>query len=213
MITILISIKPKWCEKIANGLKDLEVRKNFPKIETPFRVVVYCTKENINGELIKVGNEETSALLDVPVGMVAGINKGFMKEGDVLLRGKIIGEFVCDGRTPFRPRGLTFDSEIVKRTCVSLNDLINYAPDKPFPHDHLYGWRIKKFKLYDVPKELCEFATICEGLKPYQCDKCEYNYTESNESVGIYHECCCNNLKPLTRPPQSWCYATEINCN
>ena len=40
---VLISIRPKWCEKIVNGEKTIEVRKTRPKLETPFKVYVYCT--------------------------------------------------------------------------------------------------------------------------------------------------------------------------
>ena len=42
MKSILMSIKPQWCELIASGKKTIEVRKTAPK-ETPFRVYVYCT--------------------------------------------------------------------------------------------------------------------------------------------------------------------------
>ena len=44
MKSVLISIKPKWCELIANGKKTVEVRKSRPKIETPFKCYIYCTK-------------------------------------------------------------------------------------------------------------------------------------------------------------------------
>jgi predicted transcriptional regulator len=40
----LISIKPKWCELIANGSKTIEVRKTKPHIDVPFKCYVYCTK-------------------------------------------------------------------------------------------------------------------------------------------------------------------------
>lgn len=35
MIAVLISIRPKWCEKIINGQKTIEVRKTRPKMDTP----------------------------------------------------------------------------------------------------------------------------------------------------------------------------------
>ena len=44
MKAVLISIHPKWCEKIFNGQKTIEVRKSRPKIDTPFKVYVYQTK-------------------------------------------------------------------------------------------------------------------------------------------------------------------------
>lgn len=40
---VLISIRPKWVEKIANGEKTIEVRKTKPKLETPFKCYIYCT--------------------------------------------------------------------------------------------------------------------------------------------------------------------------
>lgn len=39
---VLISIRPKWCEKICNGEKTVEVRRTRPKLNTPFRVYIYC---------------------------------------------------------------------------------------------------------------------------------------------------------------------------
>ena len=41
---VMISIRPKWCEKIARGEKTIEVRKTRPKLETPFKCYIYCTK-------------------------------------------------------------------------------------------------------------------------------------------------------------------------
>lgn len=40
---VLISIRPKWCEKICSGEKSIEVRKTRPKLQTPFKVYIYCT--------------------------------------------------------------------------------------------------------------------------------------------------------------------------
>lgn len=41
---VLISIRPKWCEKIASGEKTVEVRKTRPTLETPFKCYIYCTQ-------------------------------------------------------------------------------------------------------------------------------------------------------------------------
>lgn len=41
MKSALISIKPKYCELIANGKKTIEVRKTKPKLETPFKCYIY----------------------------------------------------------------------------------------------------------------------------------------------------------------------------
>ena len=32
MKSVMLSIQPKWCEKIANGSKTIEIRKNRPRI-------------------------------------------------------------------------------------------------------------------------------------------------------------------------------------
>ena len=45
MKSVLISIKPKWCELIASGKKTIEVRKTRPKCDTPFKCYIYCTKD------------------------------------------------------------------------------------------------------------------------------------------------------------------------
>ena len=45
MKSVLISIQPKWCERIADGSKTIEVRKTKPKLDTPFKVYIYCTEE------------------------------------------------------------------------------------------------------------------------------------------------------------------------
>ena len=43
MKSVLISIRPQWCEKIASGEKTIEVRKTCPKLETPFKCYIYMT--------------------------------------------------------------------------------------------------------------------------------------------------------------------------
>ena len=41
---VMLSIRPKWVEKIANGEKLIEVRKTRPKLQTPFKAYIYCTQ-------------------------------------------------------------------------------------------------------------------------------------------------------------------------
>ena len=43
---VLISIRPKWVEKIASGKKIIEVRKTKPNLATPFKVYIYCSQGN-----------------------------------------------------------------------------------------------------------------------------------------------------------------------
>ena len=72
---VMLSIRPKWVEKIANGEKTIEVRKTKPKLETPFKCYIYCT-------LPKYPHEDFIAT-DYPRPQFYG-------------GGKIIGEFTCD---------------------------------------------------------------------------------------------------------------------
>lgn len=43
MKAVLLSIRPNWCKLIWSGMKTVEVRKTRPKLETPFKVYIYCT--------------------------------------------------------------------------------------------------------------------------------------------------------------------------
>lgn len=56
MESILISIRPKWVEKIASGEKAIEVRKTAPK-EVPFKAYIYCTKGRAQSRCGKVIGE------------------------------------------------------------------------------------------------------------------------------------------------------------
>ena len=96
MKSVLISIKPKWCEKIASGRKTIEVRKSAPK-EVPFKAYIYATKPK---KFYKCGAISTSdELLWFANGKVEiGDGFKFWADGDEYqgLNGRVIGEFICD---------------------------------------------------------------------------------------------------------------------
>lgn len=48
----MLSVRPKWVEKIANGEKTIEVRKTRPKLETPFKCYIYCTQASVKYQTI-----------------------------------------------------------------------------------------------------------------------------------------------------------------
>ena len=136
---VMLSIRPKWVEKIARGEKTIEVRKTRPKLETPFRCYIYRTKGTvphiINGKWVK------------------------MEVG-----GTVIGEFTCDRideydddtifsfRHEDYARWNDFDLD---RACMHPEDFQNYANGK-----WLYGWHISDLRIYDVPHELSEFTGL-----------------------------------------------------
>ena len=52
MKSVLISIQPKWVEKIAKGKKTIVVRKTAPKCKEPFKCYIYETKGKVIGEFV-----------------------------------------------------------------------------------------------------------------------------------------------------------------
>lgn len=130
--SILISIRPEWCDKIASGQKTIEVRKTRPKIETPFKCYIYETKA-INHH---------SILVDLD-----GEQRTIFEKG----RGKIIGEFICD-RIVKAECGQYCRFLSTLKTQILPQELFNYANYKP-----VYGWHISDLVIYDKPKELSEF--------------------------------------------------------
>ena len=46
MQTVILSINKPHTDNIFDGIKKLEARKNFPYIESPYKVLVYETKKN-----------------------------------------------------------------------------------------------------------------------------------------------------------------------
>lgn len=145
MKSVLISIQPKWCEKIASGKKTIEVRKTAPK-EVPFKCYIYET----NGQYIKFTH---GALTKYGYG-----------------RGKVIGEFICDKVATY-PRNYEFGYEISENefneTALTAEQFVDYGKGKT-----LYGWHISDLKIYDKPKELSEFRISCNRKNLcYSCNR------------------------------------------
>lgn len=192
MKAVLISIQPKWCELIAAGKKILEVRKTRPKLETPFKCYIYCTLSGSN-EFFK----------DDLNGDVAAWNRGKWGER----KGNVIGEFICDNimcfDVPYPAFQSKMDKRIIEESCCTYWQLHRYAY-----HDALYGWHISNLKIYDKPKKIREFCfpeeKYCEhGL----CGGCPYE-EPLGECVDVMFDC--EWKRPLSRPPQSWCYVKEV---
>lgn len=97
---VLISIRPKWCEKIADGEKTIEVRKTRPKLETPFRCYIYRTKGTvphiINGKWVKIA-----------------------------VGGTVVGEFVCDKIYELAPLNHAPD-DVEQMACLTREEIVQY---------------------------------------------------------------------------------------
>ena len=151
MKSILMSIRPKWCKKIFDGEKTIEVRKTRPLIDMPFKVYVYCTKaKNIREDglyLLPNDKELYLGCKEKDLGFVCW-------EGD-FRNGKVIGSFVCDRIREIIPlglRGFKLGAEWLKEMCLSKEQLDEYGGLKT-----LYSWHITEPKLFDKPRELGEF--------------------------------------------------------
>ena len=96
MKSVLISIQPKWCELIASGKKTVEVRKTKPKLETPFKVYIYCTKDKWQ-HLVQMPDKSYRIYNGKEYGKY---DKSLIFGGEA--NGKVIGEFVCD---VYKPKG------------------------------------------------------------------------------------------------------------
>ena len=130
MKSVLISIQPKWCELIASGKKTVEVRKTKPKLETPFKVYIYCTKDKNFNFCTDDGEQYTH-----------------------IGNGKVIGEFVCDSiRCEKEVADGLVDIVLERTSCVSARELVEYANGNV-----LYPWHISNLVIYDKPRELRGF--------------------------------------------------------
>lgn len=184
-VAVLISIRPEWCGKIANGQKTIEVRKTRPKLKTPFKCYIYETKA-IN---------HYSILVDLD-----GVQKTVYEKG----RGKIIGEFICD-RIVKAECGQYCRLLSTLYTQILPHELFNYANYKS-----VYGWHISDLVIYDKPKELSEFYSKapCQywhGNMTSILDQCFYEYPCEN----ILDRGICQG-KRMSRPPRSWCYVEGV---
>lgn len=197
--SVLISIQPKWCALIANDKKTIEVRKTAPKLQTPFKCYIYCTKQ---GRPLVYGQYNPCA--PECYQQTYGYSK---EDADKIfgnLQGKVIGEFMCDKIYEIKNLSSRFmvnndialTDSLAKESCLQFEDMCNYLGEKDG-----YAWHISDLVIYDTPKELGEF----NGLK--KCNQCKVSGYES--SACIHDENCIISL-PLTRPPQSWCYIEEL---
>lgn len=179
MKAVLISIRPKECELIVTGKKTVEVRKTKPKLKTPFKCYVYETKA-----------------YDTLFGK--GKPKKLCVGG-----GRVIGEFICSNIAKgFSQVG----------SCLSMQEINDYANGK-----EVYGWCISDLVIYDKPRELSEFYVLDDkAIK--ECEHRERIYVNPDSVNGAWLKgsyictkgeedwCSKCKTKPITRPPQSWCY-------
>lgn len=174
--SILISIQPKWCKLIASGRKTVEIRKSRPKLETPFKVYIYCTKGKEKLLDVMVDGDECygETYHGGPV-FIKCFSERFYNENYECGNRKIIGEFTVDYIDEIVPNeSYNEKTKESEPYCLhALQTLVGSHLTKEEIQKYLgdnrgYGWHISDLVIYDTPKELSEFGKI--------------------------------------KPPQSWCY-------
>ena len=197
MKAVLISIQPKWVEKIASGEKTIEVRKSVPKLERPFKCYIYATKPKKWFRFSSWGyaSNESLWLSNGKVKMCDGFEFWAGDKEYEPLCSKVIGEFVCDNILHSNENAFIGNKPltqyVLKSSCLTMEEINQYRQGK-----NIYAWHITDLKIYDKPKELSEFYIKCEKGN---CRMCDWERE--------YDVCACKYKKPITRPPQSWCYA------
>lgn len=211
MKAVLLSIQPKYSELIAQGKKTIEVRKTAPKLQTPFKCYIYCTKGKEH--IITVFHKGEKVFCDdanSPVFDKTIIVKNPPFLYNPLWRQKVIGEFMCDKVDAYEYStidGVDIDDDTLLETMLDREAINIYAKGRT-----LYGLHIADLKIYDKPKELGGFFTKGECQREF-CAGCKNFHRGEGWLDGSYCDedsCIEWGLRPLTRPPQSWCYVEEL---
>lgn len=212
---VLISIRPKWCEKIVDGTKTIEVRRTRPKLETPFKVYIYCTKaEERLIAILKDGDENYGEIYHgKPVFIKTNKPDNLYAYGHSCA---VIGEFICDKIYEVAPRWKEYivlgenkgtTNEIARASCLSFDDMKAYLGEA-----NGYGWHISELEIYDHPKKLEDFMAVCrykndDGTCPSRKIACSFQRYDYNHDGSVNLVECGNSVR---RPPQSWQYVEEL---
>ena len=197
--SVMISIQPQWVKKILNGEKTIEIRKKSPKLQTPFKCYIYCTLTGNRGERYLLTYAQYCGF-DIDI-----YNRDFIANG------KVVAEFVCDRIIPINVFNngtiQNWNCNELKESCVPYERIVTYIG----ANRSGFGWHISNLKVYDNPKELCEFTKYSEvDNRPCEnggdCQYAYYDYSEDCSACGIdFDGEACPFIK-MQRPPQSWCY-------
>lgn len=182
---LLISINPEWAEKILNGKKTIEIRTWKPKDYVGW-VYLYCTKAKGKNILIQ---RKPNYYIET--------NDTDWK--NVALNGKVVAKFILNKVDKIE--NLIFGcavlgvpqnylDEIMKKSCLSINQLAKYLNGKVG-----YAWHIENLEIFDKPKELSEFYHYKKKLidcgmdcPPYVDEVKTTLYKTPQKCVWVYGE-------------------------
>ncbi|MGN0535716.1 MAG: hypothetical protein ACI4IR_06935 [Eubacterium sp.] len=185
MKAILMSIKHRHIENIHSGAKTNELRTKPPKIECPFKAYNFDT-----------------------------VSSGGC--------GKVVSEWICDSMETYR-LFTKIPKHLLDTGCVTSYEIMKYTESGI---KDLTAMHISNLVIYDKPKELREFRVVDKGfLKECSYRSRVYNNPDHTNGALLPGAYVCNAdftepdfcrgqcedaKKPLTRPPQSWCYLEEV---
>jgi len=213
MKTIIKSIHPKWCEKIASGEKTIELGKGFSKMEVPFKVYIYETK-NQKGR-----------------GKVIG--EFICNQVDKIIRSSS-GYCVKD-------KSVAYTNVIAARSCLYFDDLQSYFGDKGGEALHISELKIydkpKELSEFYITKKCvpvnsyfgdkqnwddrhkrCSASLPRESWGiPIECHRCKNLYVakepyldEKSGCMLFDYDCKTKYHKPIARAPQNYCKCEEL---
>ena len=183
MKAIMISIKPKWCAKIMNGEKTIEIRKTMPKCDLPIDVYIYCTWGT--GKYHQMMKQFGEYHFNKNIGGYCGFN------------GKVVAKFTLnkvEEILPFEeyesPFGMAYKltkDKIVfcQKAQLTYDEYNHYLKGKKG-----YAIHISDLEIFDRPKDLIEFSV--------RCPKADIKFNGVKGKMLA--------MKQLTKAPQSWCY-------
>lgn len=193
MNSIITSVSPYLCGKVASGDCKILVKKSAPK-EVPFKDYIYCTKTKNKWSLCDYEGAYQNSKGEI-----------------VYAQQHVIGEFICDRvyNIDYLPKEYEgnpsqFSEFICNNSCLSFEQIMEYKKGKT-----IYGWHITDLKLYDKPKKLNEFKTPpCEKSEK-ACGNCKWLIKINTPDV---YECECyvEDGRQITSPPRSWQYVEKI---
>ena len=201
MKAIMISIKPKWCAKIMNGKKTIEVRKNKALANAIQKVIdengyadiyVYCKKA-----LTRLYGVQSPFIENHFYYYADDFSEELDSNNTGFLNGKVVFGFRCHevkeiswqiglhelDQQPF--------SDFLDKCGLSYFELKDYLNK-----ENGYAIHISDLEIFDEPKKLSEFRyATCPKTN---CEYCKYNKTVEGD---LY----CTR-KTLTKAPQNFCY-------
>lgn len=204
---ILISINPKWCAKIMNGEKTIEVRKNKALASAIQKLIdengyadiyVYCSKDK-KGYLTEYCGKETNEHLywSFDLGKANGLNgkvlfkfRCYKVEEIVLNKNHFVNEQYSTDELDYE--------ELLKQSCLTYKELDDYLQCEIG-----YAIHISDLKIFDKPKELSELKV---KRKINECSGCKYLDTNTYE-----HCIKCEETRLLTKAPQNMIYIEVEN--